>query len=58
VDRWHDETGVCGTGRFAVVSSAFPHHGEEGCLRGTRGSGTIFFVGCNLRCVFCQNHDV
>ena len=58
VDRRHDETGVCGTGRFAVVSSAFPHHGEEDCLRGTRGSGTIFFAGCNLRCVFCQNHDV
>jgi len=40
------------------VSSAFPHRGEEDCLRGRRGSGTIFFSWCNLRCVFCQNHDI
>jgi putative pyruvate formate lyase activating enzyme len=40
------------------VASAFPHLGEENCLRGWRGSGTIFFAGCNLGCVFCQNHDV
>jgi putative pyruvate formate lyase activating enzyme len=40
------------------VSSAFAHHGEEDCLRGTRGSGTLFFGGCNLRCVFCQNADI
>ena len=53
-----DETGVCHTGRQAVVSSAFAHRGEEDCLRGTRGSGTIFFSYCNLRCVFCQNHDI
>ncbi len=58
VNRLADETGVCHTGRRAVVSSAFPHHGEEDCLRGTRGSGTIFFSYCNLRCVFCQNHDI
>jgi putative pyruvate formate lyase activating enzyme len=37
---------------------AFPHFGEENCLRGRRGSGTIFFSGCNLRCVFCQNFEV
>jgi putative pyruvate formate lyase activating enzyme len=41
-----------------MVSSAFPHHGEEGCLRGRRGSGTIFFSLCNLKCVFCQNWDI
>jgi putative pyruvate formate lyase activating enzyme len=40
------------------VAAAFPHHGEEDCLRGTRGSGTIFFSSCNLRCVFCQNWDI
>jgi putative pyruvate formate lyase activating enzyme len=40
------------------IGSYFPHFGEEDCLRGTRGSGTIFFSGCNLRCVFCQNFDV
>jgi putative pyruvate formate lyase activating enzyme len=48
----------CFTGRFARVSSAFPHFGEEDCLRGWNGSGTIFFSFCNLRCVFCQNWDV
>jgi putative pyruvate formate lyase activating enzyme len=46
------------TGRYAVVGSHFPHHGEEDCLRGWRGSGTIFFSWCNLRCVFCQNYDL
>jgi len=40
------------------VASAFPHHGEEDCLRGWRGSGTIFFSWCNLRCIFCQNWDI
>lgn len=48
----------CRTGRWAVVCSFFPHHGEEPCLRGWRGSGTIFFTHCNLRCVFCQNWDI
>ena len=41
-----------------MVASHFPHFGEEDCLRGWKGSGTIFFSGCNLRCVFCQNFDV
>lgn len=45
-------------GRYAVVASFFPHFGEEDCLRGRNGSGTIFFSGCNLRCVFCQNWDI
>ncbi len=48
---------ACFTGRYARVSSSFPHFGEEDCLRGTRGSGTIFFSFCNLRCVFCQNWE-
>ncbi len=48
----------CRTGRLALVSSAFPHHGEEDCLRGWEGSGTVFFSQCNLRCVFCQNFDI
>ncbi len=39
--------------KMAVVSNACPHHGEEDCLRGWAGSGTIFFSQCNLRCVFC-----
>jgi putative pyruvate formate lyase activating enzyme len=45
-------------GAMPSFASYFPHFGEEDCLRGRRGSGTIFFSGCNLRCVFCQNHDV
>jgi putative pyruvate formate lyase activating enzyme len=49
---------MCRIGRMAVVSSAFPHHGEERPLSGWRGSGTIFFSGCNLRCVFCQNWEI
>jgi putative pyruvate formate lyase activating enzyme len=57
VDRLN-KAGVCKTGRHAMVSSYFPHRGEEDCLRGTRGSGTIFFSWCNLRCVFCQNYDI
>jgi putative pyruvate formate lyase activating enzyme len=58
VDRLDDQHGLCATGRRAVVASYFPHFGEEDCLRGWRGSGTIFFSGCNLRCVFCQNYDI
>lgn len=58
VNRLADETRVCGTGRRAIVASAFPHFGEEDCLRGWQGSGTIFFALCNLRCVFCQNWDI
>ena len=44
--------------RYAIVSSAFPHFGEESVLQGWNGSGTIFFGMCNLRCVFCQNWDI
>ena len=58
VDRLADERAVCRTGRHAMVASASPHFGEEDVLRGWRGSGTIFFSFCNLRCVFCQNHDI
>jgi putative pyruvate formate lyase activating enzyme len=58
VNRLADQAGLCRVGRHAVVASHFPHFGEENCLRGRRGSGTIFFSGCNLRCVFCQNHDI
>jgi putative pyruvate formate lyase activating enzyme len=58
IDRLADERRVCHTGRHAIVSSAFAHFGEEDCLRGQHGSGTIFFGLCNLRCVFCQNWDI
>jgi putative pyruvate formate lyase activating enzyme len=49
---------VCRTGERAVVSSYGPHYGEEDCLRGRHGSGTIFFSWCNLRCDYCQNWDI
>lgn len=59
VDRRLSNRGaVCRTGERAVVYSAGPHHGEEDCLRGSRGSGTIFFSWCNLRCVYCQNWEI
>jgi putative pyruvate formate lyase activating enzyme len=58
VDRLADKWAACKTGRYAVVSSCFPHLGEEDPLRGWNGSGTIFFSHCNLRCVFCQNYDI
>jgi len=58
VDRAAGEEGVCRTGREAYVASAFAHMGEESCLVGRRGSGTIFFSHCNLQCVFCQNFDL
>ena len=58
VDRLQNQARVCQTGRYARVASVFPHFGEEDCLRGWHGSGTIFFAACNLRCVFCQNWDI
>lgn len=57
-DRVNGEEGECRTGVHAKVSSYFPHFGEEDCLRGYAGSGTIFFSECNLRCVFCQNFEI
>ena len=57
-DRQSGLAGQCRTGRYARVSSYFPHHGEEPPISGWRGSGTIFFSGCNLRCIYCQNHDI
>jgi putative pyruvate formate lyase activating enzyme len=57
-NRLLDELGICKIGRYARVDSYFPHTGEENCLRGWRGSGTIFFSRCNLRCQFCQNFEI
>ena len=58
VNRIEDEFGVCHTGKLARISSYGPHMGEEDPLRGRRGSGTIFFGQCNLRCQYCQNYDI
>ena len=58
VFRAKGEIGFCGIGEQAVVSSVGPHFGEENVLVGAGGSGTIFFAGCNLGCIFCQNYDI
>jgi putative pyruvate formate lyase activating enzyme len=52
------EKGFCRAGDTIEISSYGPHFGEEEVLVGKRGSGTVFFTGCNLRCVFCQNYDI
>ncbi len=58
VNRLGGEKGFCGTGERAISASAGAHFGEEDVLVGRRGSGTIFFAGCNLGCIFCQNADI
>ena len=58
VNRSRGEAGFCGIGEQAVVSSVGAHFGEESVLVGSGGSGTIFFAGCNLGCIFCQNYDI
>ena len=50
--------GFCQVPEMPMIARAAPHFGEEPCITGTRGSGTVFFSGCNLRCVFCQNHTI
>ena len=50
--------GFCRSGSLPNIVRAAPHHGEEPCISGTNGSGAIFFSGCNLHCVFCQNHEI
>ena len=50
--------GICASPCLPVIARAAPHFGEEPCISGQKGSGTIFFSGCNLRCVFCQNREI
>jgi len=57
VNRLKNEKGYCKTGLLAKVCSFMPHHGEEPPISGRRGSGTIFFSHCNMRCVYCQNYE-
>ena len=54
----NDKLGFCRSGLNPVISSVSPHHGEEPPLSGTKGSGTIFFTNCNLRCIYCQNYPI
>lgn len=58
VQRQQGDLGECGVGAKAIVSSYGPHFGEEAPLRGWKGSGTIFFSGCNMHCQFCQNASI
>jgi len=59
VDRLkNDKLGFCRSGLNPVISSVSPHYGEEPPLSGTKGSGTVFFTNCNLRCVYCQNYPI
>jgi len=58
VDRTKGADGICRTGRFASVSHALLHFGEEPVISGKSGSGTVFFTGCNLKCLFCQNYQL
>jgi putative pyruvate formate lyase activating enzyme len=58
VNRKADELGFCRSGYLPVVSSYCVHYGEEPVISGTRASGAIFFGNCNLRCIFCQNHQI
>lgn len=57
-DRSKGETGFCGTDSRIKIARAALHFWEEPCLSGKNGSGTVFFSGCNLRCVFCQNYKI
>lgn len=57
-DRAAGQRGFCGQGDELVIARAAPHYGEEPCISGTWGSGTVFFSGCNLHCVFCQNREI
>ena len=50
--------GVCASPALPRIARAAPHFGEEPCISGASGSGTVFFSGCNLRCVFCQNAQI
>jgi putative pyruvate formate lyase activating enzyme len=58
INRVEGEIGFCGVGGRTLLASANLHHGEEPPISGWRGSGTIFFAGCNMRCVFCQNYPI
>ena len=57
-DRLHGQSGICGETAEVRLARAALHFWEEPCLSGTAGSGTVFFSGCSLRCIFCQNHDI
>ncbi|MBP5640207.1 MAG: 4Fe-4S cluster-binding domain-containing protein [Victivallales bacterium] len=57
-DRSNDELGFCGENAILKLGAILPHRGEEPCISGTKGSGTLFFTGCSCGCFFCQNHQL
>ena len=57
-DREGGATGVCSSAHLPRAARAAAHYGEEPCISGSRGSGTVFFTGCNLGCVYCQNAGI
>ena len=57
-DRAAGRTGFCGAGSTLKAARAALHYWEEPCISGTRGSGTVFFSGCTLKCCFCQNYPI
>ena len=58
VNRLKGELGFCKGGRDLVIASSGPHYGEEPPISGSKGSGAIFFTGCNMQCLFCQNYQI
>ncbi len=58
VNRLKNEQGFCHSGYLPIVSAVCDHHGEEPAISGTTGTGAIFFGNCNMRCVYCQNHQI
>ena len=58
VDRLSGQTGFCGQTAELMGARAALHFWEEPCISGTCGSGAVFFSGCNLKCIFCQNHSI
>lgn len=58
IDRLSGQIGFCGAGSNIRISSTGPHNGEEPPISGSKGSGTIFFAYCTMRCMFCQNYPI
>ena len=58
VDRSSEKLGICKCNDKVKISLASLHYFEEPCISGENGSGTIFFTGCNLKCIYCQNYEI
>src|SRR3989304_10328213 len=58
VNRLQNELGFCHSSSLPIVPAVCAHHGEEPAISGSKGSGTVFFGNCNMRCVYCQNYQI